>query len=50
MNNYPDGVTGGEDYFNPPKYDTECPECGCEFMRYEGRCPWCGKPMEDDDD
>lgn len=37
--NLPDGVTGGEDYFNPP-YSGECPVCGADT--YGGECAFCG--------
>ena len=34
--NYPDGVTGGEDYFYPPT----CPTCGA-FLDEWNECPDC---------
>ena len=35
--NYPDGVNGSEDYFNPPM----CDYCGA-VLDEDGRCPECG--------
>ncbi len=48
LSNYPDGVTGGEDYFNAR--DMECPECGGEFEHIEWLyCPWCGAKLRRDE-
>ena len=42
--NLPDGVTGGEDYFNPPD-EPECPKCyGSVDWEYL-YCPWCGEQL-----
>lgn len=42
MSNYPPGVTGMEDYFNPPvcpncedEFDGEKCECGYEYEEYD---------------
>ena len=39
--NMPDGVTGGEDYFNPPDEPT-CPKCYADMDWEWLFCPWCG--------
>ena len=41
--NYPDGVNGSEDYFNPPPRNVpECPSCGRALEWEWDYCPWCG--------
>ena len=47
--NYPDGVNGSEDYFNPPV----CPGCYRELEDWWLFCPQCGTDLritESDDD
>ncbi len=42
--NLPDGVTGGEDYFNPPDAP-ECRECCADIEDEWLYCPWCGAQL-----
>ena len=46
--NLPDGVTGGEDYFNPPD-PPECPECYADLDWEWLYCPLCGKKLRPDE-
>ena len=46
--NLPDGVTGGEDYFNPPD-PPECPECYADLDWEWLYCPFCGKKLRPDE-
>lgn len=41
MDNYPMGVYGGMDYFNPPD-PPKCDECGAELELDWSYCPYCG--------
>ena len=43
--NYPDGINGGEDYFNPPDLMAECGECYSDVDLDWLFCPWCGAKL-----
>ena len=40
--NLPDGMTGGEDYLNPPSEVCECTECYADLEPEWRFCPHCG--------
>ena len=47
MGNYPDGVSGSSDYFNPPE-PPECPKCFAVLEPEWEYCPSCGMYLRDD--
>jgi hypothetical protein len=49
VSNYPDGVNGGEDYFNPPDKTGECPACYADTDWEWLYCPWCGTKLRPDE-